>query len=155
MDKPVRSTGRTGRYDRKMRSSMVRSLPILPLLQALLLLGYVMGCQAERPKRVPPATYPVTGTVSRAGGGSLAGNVIQFIPDNLELGAESVIQDDGSFVLHVVFHNDKIPGASAGPHKVKVLVRSAAITDRGGSILTLPKKLVVEKGENNFDINFP
>ena len=78
-----------------------------------------------------------------------AGSTIQFEPQDPNLTAKSQIQADGSFALMILFHEQFLPGATEGPHRVTVY---PVISTCPGKPIVLKQSYTVEPKENHFVI---
>jgi hypothetical protein len=107
----------------------------------LLVLG-LSGCH-KKTQHPPPTTYPVTGKVVMSEGPIPVGARIEFAPSDPEALAEGRIAADGSFTLRTMFHEQWLPGATAGPHRVFV-------RPDGAYAVVLEDSYTVEPKENHF-----
>jgi len=83
----------------------------------------VTGCGSKPPNL--PTTYPVRGIVVAADGKPLAGGAIYFTSSEKDrLEATGDIGPDGKFELRTVALGERLTGAIAGPHKVRVVPAS-------------------------------
>jgi hypothetical protein len=124
----------------------------LALLGAGLLLATTpMACG---PSSEPlPRVFPVKGVVKHKGGQPLDGGVIEFrLEENPTFMMTSAIESDGTFELHTLFGNRKLPGGAAGACRVTVYLIS-----KTGELIPLtllrPKQpLTIEETDNEFVI---
>ena len=117
---------------------------------SLVVLMAVVGCH-RKPTYTPPDTYPVSGKVVAVVRELPVNGTVRFIPDDPNHISQGMIQQDGTFELKVLFHEEWVPGAKAGPHKVEILVPIGA-GRQGGQTITLDEVYTVEPKENNFTI---
>jgi hypothetical protein len=127
---------------------------LLPLV-GLLLLATCASC-GKREVRKTPETFPVTGKVAFTSALSLVGGSVEFesIANGPEFTANSVIGPDGAFSLKIPYVDQLLPGATAGPHKVRVLLP----IERQGSgpgFVSIPGEFEVKPGDNHFTIDMP
>jgi hypothetical protein len=118
---------------------------------AALLVWGASGCH-RRVVRPIPKTYPATGkVVVTQGQFSAADCMIQFEPENPELMAQGIVAKDGTFSLNTVFHEDRLPGATEGPHAVRII---PPLTRGGANTIPVvtPASLKVEPKENVFTV---
>ena len=111
----------------------------------------VVGCY-RKPTYTPPDTYPVTGRVVSTKGNLPVNATIQFTPENPNLRAQGVIQNDGTFTLRTLFHEEWLPGATAGDHRVAILLPLGMERRAGGGTITVDEAYTVEAKENDFTI---
>jgi hypothetical protein len=117
----------------------------------LLLVVALGGCRG-RVGRPTPQLYPVTGRVVVSQGElPPEGTMVQFMPSNAELMAQGFTAADGSFTLNTVFCEQKLPGATAGSHRVSVV--PPIRPDRtGGDPIVLKESYKVEPKENQITV---
>ena len=108
----------------------------------LLIVVGLSGCHRKTQWPIPK-TYPVTGKVVVSEGQMPVGARIEFETSDPEVLAEGKIAADGSFTLRTLFHEEMLPGATEGPHRV--LVRPD-----GAYTLVLKDRYTVEPKENHF-----
>jgi hypothetical protein len=119
----------------------------------LLVLGLLVqsGCQ-EKVDRAALSTYPVSGKVV-TNGKLPVGGCVQFEPtqNGMDYVAQGVIDKEGRFSLRVPYVDRVLPGATEGPHNVRVLLP----INQGGGMVPITEPLIVEPGANEFTINMP
>ena len=108
----------------------------------LLVVCGLSGCHRKAQWPIPK-TYPVTGKVVVSQGQIPVGATIEFRPKNVELAADGLIAADGSFSLTILFHEQRLPGATEGLHQV--LVRQHL-----GDTIVLNESYTIEPKENHF-----
>lgn len=108
----------------------------------LLIVFGLSGCH-KKVQWPAPNTYPVTGQVVVSKGEIPVGARIEFESSDPEVLANGSIAADGSFTLRTMFHEQMLPGATEGSHRV--LVRPP-----GAYTLVLKDRYTVEPKENHF-----
>ncbi|MCD4726035.1 MAG: hypothetical protein K8R46_00080 [Pirellulales bacterium] len=122
----------------------------------LLVVIGLAGCRDDKVKRPIPKTYPVTGkVVTQHGKLPPAGSLIQFQPDNAEYIAQDNLGEDGSFSLMTLFDGQRLPGATAGPHRVELftIVLGPNNSTGPGELIVIKGQFTVEPKENRFIID--
>ena len=123
---------------------------------ASFLLSVCMLTQAacsRQPQRPAPPTYPVTGTLTAPDGRSLVGACVEFKTkqNETELTATGVVDADGKFSLQIPYVDRVIPGATAGPHAVFV-VMPLGVNHKGAGYVAIKGNFEVQPTENHFEI---
>jgi hypothetical protein len=113
----------------------------------------VLGCSGKTERPAPP-TFPVTGVIKVQSGPLPVGGSVEFKPAKDELTATGVIKPDGSFTLSIPYVDRKISGATAGPHKVFVIMPLDS-NRRGGGYVPISGEFNVLPQENVFTITMP
>jgi len=111
--------------------SMQTKFLVSMLLAAVI---FTAGCY-RKPTYTPPEIYPVTGKLVAPAGKIPAGSLLKLIPKEGAHNAEGTIQEDGSFKLRTLFHEEWL---ELGP--------------LGGQTVTHNEKFIIEPKENNFTI---
>ena len=138
-----RSTGRRASGTRQRETLIGRGLDSAALATfVLLVVCGLSGCH-RKVQHAPPDTYPVTGKVVVSKGEIPVGARIEFAPSDPEAVAEGSIAADGSFSLRTLFHEQWLPGATEGPHRV--MVRPS-----GAYTLVVKESYTIEPKENHF-----
>lgn len=125
---------------------------------ALAALFLVTGCTGGK---AVPKTYPVSGKVVHADGTPLRGGLIQFKPQgNAAVTTSGPIAADGSFTLSSFIDEQKVAGATEGPHTVTILPPQGqdqgAARGRSVQPVELRETFTVRAdGENKFTIALP
>jgi hypothetical protein len=111
------------------------------------------GCQ-HGASSAPPPLYAVTGKVVCKSGASLAGGTIEFRSrDDPTVRGVSTLQDDGSFVIHTIHGDRRLPGAIAGTHQVTIFLPLGEEKERPPvEPIVLPHEYTVEPRDNQFTI---
>lgn len=106
--------------------------------------------------RAVPETFPASGTIDPAGRTLPVGGTIEFEPitRGVEFTANGVIDKDGGFSLKIPYVDRVLPGATAGPHHVRVLL---PLEQQGKSsgVVRIDGEFEIKAGENRFTISFP
>lgn len=109
------------------------------------------GCY-RKPTYTPPETYPVSGKLVSPASKIPAGSSIKFFPkegSNLAVGS---LEEDGSFKLKTLFHEEWLDGGVEGEYvRVEILV-PLGLGPLGGKIFMHNEKYIIEPKENNFTI---
>jgi hypothetical protein len=136
-----------------MNSAGVRRPLAVTTITAFSAFSVIMqgGCQQE-PERPALATYPVKGKVV-ATGKLPVGGCVQFQPveNGANYVANGIIDEQGSFSLQVPYVDRVLPGATKGPHTVRVLL---PLSD-GGTPVPIAGAFVVQPRDNEFTIEMP
>lgn len=111
----------------------------------------LLACQ-QKQQRPALTTYPVTGKVIAAGILPVGG-CVQFEPEKngTDYVAQGVIDKEGRFSLQVPFVDRVLPGATEGPHSVRVLLP----LKQGGKPVPIAGSFVVRPEPNEFTIQMP
>lgn len=124
--------------------NLVATVGRLAVVNALLT-GFLLASGCSQQNR--PTTYPVTGTVLWQDGQPVRGGMVEFrpsaVPNVTTLGQ---LQPDGSFSLHSIFGNQKVPGATEGEHQVTVFPPSSG---HERTSFLLPQKYTVKADQEN------
>ncbi len=124
-----------------------------PVRRAFLVVLLVLphGCQ-HRLERPALPTYPVRGKIVTSGTMPIGG-CVQFEPakNGLNYLAQGVIDAEGQFSLQVPYIDRVLPGATEGPHAVRVLLP----LKQGGKPVPIEGTFLVEARENEFTIQMP
>ncbi len=117
----------------------------------ILSLPLLCGCEQDAP-RPALATFPAKGKIVTTGRMPVGG-CVQFEPaqNGADYVANGVIQEDGQFTLRVPYIDRVLPGATEGPHTVRVLLP----LNQGGTPVPVPGTFVVKPQENEFTIEMP
>jgi hypothetical protein len=110
-----------------------------------------VGCE-HKEERPALATYPVTGKVLTSGKLPVGG-CVQFQPveSGADYTANGIIDEQGRFSLRVPYVDRVLPGATAGPHTVRVLL---PLKD-GGAPVPIAGTFEVKTQNNEFKIEMP
>lgn len=109
------------------------------------------GCY-RKPSYTPPETYPVSGNVVAPAGNIPAGSWIKLIPKDGKHTPEGKIQEDGSFTLKTLFHEEWLPGGVEGEYtRAEILVPMGA-GPLGGQTIIRKDTFIIEPKENNFTV---
>jgi hypothetical protein len=108
---------------------------------------------SKRPERPALPTFPVTGQVVTSGERLPIGGCVEFESKQhgLDYTAMGVIDSEGKFALSIPFVDRVIPGATEGPHAVRVMLP----IDEGGGVVRMQDPFVVQPRENHFTIDIP
>jgi hypothetical protein len=140
----------------------VRAKTALPCFSALGSVGWSIaaavvaiamvlpGCY-RKPEYTPPDVYPVSGKVVPAGR-IPAHSLIKFVPPEGDLAAEGTIEEDGSFTLKTLFHEEWLPGAVAGPNQSVEIRVPLGAGPMGGQTIELKEKFTIEPKQNQFTV---
>ena len=120
---------------------------LVTLLLVMLLLS--SGCYSK-PSYTPPEIYPVTGKLVDPSGKIPAGSSIKFIPKQGEHLAEGTLQEDGSFTLKTLFHEEWLPGGVEGEYVRAEILVPIGLGPLGGKIIKHNETFIIEPKENNF-----
>ena len=127
-------------------------------MRAELMTGFVLamlvGCSSNPSKEPVPSTHPVRGNVTLPGGKPFTqGGSISFQhDDDAKRGVTTsgeIDAKDGSFTLHSVTAQHKVPGAQEGAHSVTIIPKS---TDQSVQPIQLRKKYVIKAGANRLNV---
>jgi hypothetical protein len=120
-------------------------------LLLMLIVAMSIGCEEKAP-RPALATHPVTGVVVTTGKMPVGG-CVQFEPtkNGQTYVAQGVIDEQGRFALQVPYVDRVLPGATEGPHSVRVLFP----LNQGALIVPIDGSFVVRPSENEFTIQIP
>ncbi len=132
------------------RQALPRLLGGAALLTVNLLTLASCSKKLERPA---PPTFPVTGKVVTSGDRLPAGGCVEFESkrNELDFTAIGVVDSEGRFSLSIPFVDRVLPGATEGPHSVRVLL---PIND-GGGFVRIHEPFIVQPCENEFTIKLP
>ncbi len=119
------------------------------VLLAMLLL--TCGCY-HKPSYTPPDTYPTTGKLIAPAGKIPAGSLIKFVPKEGMLSAEGTLQEDGSFTLRTLFHEEWLSGGVAGEYVRAEIIIPIGLGPLGGKTVTHNEKFIIEPKDNNFTV---
>lgn len=110
-----------------------------------------IGCEEKAP-RPALATHPVTGVVVTTGKLPVGG-CVQFEPtkNGQAYVAQGVIDEQGRFSLQVPYVDRVLPGATEGPHSVRILFP----LNQGAAIVPIEGSFVVRPSDNEFTIQIP
>lgn len=128
--------------------SMQTKFLVSMLLAAVI---FTAGCY-RKPTYTPPETYPVTGKLVAPAGKIPANSLLKLIPKEGAHNAEGTIQEDGSFTLRTLFHEEWLDGAVAGEYVRAEILVPIGLGPLGGQIVTHNEKFVVEPKDNNFTV---
>lgn len=109
----------------------------------------VAGCQGNQ--RPIPKTYPVRGKVVYKNGAPVtnAGRIEFQTPNELYHTILGQVQPDGTFGLYTLSNNRKYPGATAGAHKVFVIL----VDQRSGEEIRVSAgDCTVQPGDNDLTL---
>jgi hypothetical protein len=100
-----------------------------------------------------PRAFPVKGVVRHKGGQPLEGGVIEFrLVESPTFMMTSAIESDGTFELHTLFGNQKLPGGAAGACRVTVYQISQTGELIPRTLLRPGQPLMIEETANEFDL---
>ncbi len=122
-------------------------------LGAILLIAILLtaGCYRKL-SYTPPDTYPVTGKLIAPAGKIPAGSLIKFIPKEGTYAAEGTLQEDGSFTLKTLFHEEWLTGGVAGEYVRAEILVPIGLGPLGGKTISHNEKYIIEPKENSFTI---
>jgi hypothetical protein len=127
--------------------SALRPIALLAAITGLLLVA-ASGC--KKPATLPPL-HRVHGKVVFEGGQPLRGGAVRFQPLNEPaVSTSGTIGPDGTFVLESYKARIRLPGATAGPHRVIVDFGSATMPG-----YEFPNTFEVKAGDNEFTLTVP
>jgi hypothetical protein len=130
-----------------------RSLYMPGMLMLVCLLTFA-GCgKSERPG---PKTFPVTGQVVVTQSRLPVGGQIEFKPqqNEFEFTAVAPIEENGKFTLRIPYVDRSLPGATEGPHSVRVILPLFGPGWQGGEV-RVAETFTVQPRENHFTIKLP
>ena len=112
----------------------------------------VLASCNRKVERPAPPTFPVIGMVQTNGGPVPVGGCVEFESrQGTGLNAIGVIDASGNFSLHVPYVDRVLPGATEGPHDVRIMLP----IEKGGAVVRIPNALVVQPRDNHFTISMP
>lgn len=122
-----------------------------PAIYALAIILVTTGCY-RKPSYTPPDTYPVSGTLVAPAGKIPAGSLIQFIPIDGKHKPEGTIQEDGSFTLKTLFHEEWLPGGVEGEYLRAAIFVPIGLGPLGGQVIHHNQAFTIEPKENHFTV---
>ena len=125
----------------------IRRLGVLMLVTILL----TTGCY-RKPSYTPPETYPVSGNLVAPAGKIPAGSLIKFIHKDGKHTAEGTLQEDGSFTLKTLFHEEWLPGGVEGDYTRAEILVPLGLGPLGGQTIRHNQKFTIEPKENSFTV---
>lgn len=121
----------------------------------VLALCLMTTCACSKSERPAPLTFPVTGEVVVTRSRLPVGGFVEFKPSqNEEFTAMGLIEEQGKFSLKIPFVDRSLPGATEGPHKVRVLLPPFGEGWHGGDV-AVEGTFTVKPSENHFTIKLP
>jgi hypothetical protein len=112
---------------------------------------FAAGCY-RKPTYTPPETYPVVGKLVAPAGRIPAGSLLKLIPKEGSYIAEGTIDEDGSFTLKTLFHEEWLAGGVPGEYVRAEVLIPIGLGPLGGQTVTHNKKFVIEPKENNITV---
>lgn len=122
-------------------------------LGALILVTVMLTCGCYRkPSYAPPDTYPISGKLVAPAGKIPANSLIKFIHKDGQHVAEGTIQEDGSFTLKTLFHEEWLPGGVEGEYVRAEILVPLGLGPLGGKTINHNEKFTIEPKENNLSV---
>jgi hypothetical protein len=130
--------------------------PSLCVKSMLLAVSFLAMAGCGKSERPGPKTFPVSGQVVVARSRLPVGGQIEFKPkqNEFEFTAVAPIEENGKFTLRIPYVDRSLPGATEGPHNVRVILPLFGPGWHGGEV-GIDEIFTVQPSENYFTIKLP